>query len=86
MKHTVWLLPEIFDQIWNDDRNYLICEHIADLSVGDGLRIEEGDSAGTRSARELEARVVAFTPSGDEGLPRDLMVIGISVTAKRSRS
>lgn len=86
MKHTVWLLPEIFDQIWNDNRNYLICEHIADLDVGDGLRIEEGDSSGQRSTRELEARVLAYTPAGDEGLPRDLMVVGISVTAKRSSS
>ncbi|MBL8473134.1 MAG: DUF3850 domain-containing protein [Rhodocyclaceae bacterium] len=85
MEHTIWLLPDIFDQIWRDERSYVICENLRGLGAGDMVHIEEGNKTGSRTGRSLDARVSALTPGGKEGLPHDLSVLGVAVVAKRSR-
>lgn len=80
---TLWLIPEVFGQIWRDERRYIVCEAIRSLRIGTPLLIEEGDDNGARSGRVIHARIEALTPSGEEGLPADVCVFEIAVTAKR---
>lgn len=82
--HTIWLIPSVFDRVWRDERRYVICEQFRGLSEGTVLLIEEGDEDGTRSGRNMRARVEALSPSGSEGLPRDVCVFEITVIEKRA--
>ena len=55
--HTIWLIPAVFDRVWRDERHYVICEQFRGLAEGVSLLIEEGDEDGTRSGRNMRARV-----------------------------
>jgi len=81
--HTIWLIPAVFDRVWRDERHYVICEQFRALAEGVSLLIEEGDEDGTRSGRNMHARVEVISPAGSEGLPRDVCVFEITVTEKR---
>lgn len=85
MRYTIWLIPEVFDLVWRDERDYVVCEAIKGLRVGDTLAIEEGDEDGSRSGRVIHAGVEAVTPGGAEGLPRDLCVFQLHITGKRAK-
>ncbi|HMM70623.1 MAG TPA: hypothetical protein PKC22_00100 [Rhodocyclaceae bacterium] len=85
MSNQIWLLPEIFERLWRDERNYLILESGQEIELGDQVLIEEGNAMGVRTGRALEARVTALSRAGEEGLPRDLMVIAVKPLLKRAR-
>ena len=82
--HTLWLIPAVFDRVWRDERHYVISENFRGLAEGASLMIEEGEEDGTRSGRNMRARVEALSPAGSEGLPRDVCVFEITVTEKRA--
>lgn len=85
MRHKIWLMPEVFELLWRDARNYVVSAPIVGIRAGDSVSIEEGNEFGSRTGRAVEARVTAVSDAGTEGLPPGLCVFGVSITSKRSQ-
>ena len=80
--HELKTWPDPFDAVWRGIKPYEIREADRDFQVGDTLLLKEWEMNGHfYTGRAITAPITYITGGGEWGLPENLCVLGLGLTA-----